>query len=242
VPATSNDGAAAAQNRPGAEGSAAPSVDNSGRTGAGRGGRPGGDAAGADASAQGDTGRRNRFGDRTQNMSPEEREAMLERMRARGIDPNSPQGGRGGGPGGPGAQAGARFGRGGPAQAAQSNAGGAAPRSGRQGAPTAAPSGGATTIDALFAPLPRPESIGRAWVFTDGQLHQMRLRLGVTDGQTTELVEGELKEGDAVVTNVALAGQSTRPAATNAFPGFGPQGGRGPGGFPGGGGGGGRGR
>ena len=55
-----------------------------------------------------------------------------------------------------------------------------------------------------------------------------------------ELVEGDLKEGSEIVTNVAIAGQSTRPAAT-AFPGFGgPQRGGFPGGgFPGGGGGGG---
>lgn len=71
----------------------------------------------------------------------------------------------------------------------------------------------------------------------------MRLRLGISDGQNTELIEGDLKEGSEVVTNVVIAGQSTRPAATAAFPGFGqPQRGGFPGGgFPGGGGGGARG-
>jgi hypothetical protein len=112
---------------------------------------------------------------------------------------------------------------------------------GRGGAPPGAGppgQGGATTIDALFAPLPRNESVGRVFVYADKQLKPVRLRLGISDGQSTELIEGDIKEGDGVVTNVVLPGQtSTRPPA-NAFPGFGPQ--RGPGGF--GGGGGGRGR
>ena len=56
--------------------------------------------------------------------------------------------------------------------------------------------------------------------------------LGVSDGQNTELIEGNLKDGTEVVTNVSLAGQATRPATT-AFPGFGGPGGRQ--GFPGGG-------
>ncbi len=45
----------------------------------------------------------------------------------------------------------------------------------------------------------------------------MRLRLGITDGQNTELIEGDLQQGTEVVTNVTTATESTRPAAT-AFP------------------------
>jgi hypothetical protein len=88
----------------------------------------------------------------------------------------------------------------------------------------------------LFGPLPRVESTGRAWVYVDKQLKPVRLRLGISDGQNTELIEGELQQGTDVVTNVAL-GNETRPAATN-FP-FGQpgRGGFGPGGFGGGGGG-----
>ena len=156
-----------------------------------------------------------------QNLSPEEREAMLARMRERGIDPANP--GFGGGRGG-----GAR------------GAGPAAPRVAAVPAQT-----GATTIDALFAPLPRTETFGRLWTYIANQLQPVRLRLGISDGQFTELIEGELKEGADVVTNITIAGQSTRPAAA-AFPGFGAPGGRqgfAGGGFPGGGGGGaGRGR
>jgi hypothetical protein len=84
-------------------------------------------------------------------------------------------------------------------------------------------------------------------VYVDKQLKPVRLRLGITDGQNTELIEGDLDQGTDVVTNVALTDQ-TRPAATN-FPfgqpgrgGFGPNGGfGGPGGGGRGGGGGGRG-
>ncbi len=97
---------------------------------------------------------------------------------------------------------------------------------------------GATTIDALFAPLPRTETVGRVFAYADRQLKPVRLRLGISDGQTTELIDGDLTEGNSVVTNVVLPGQtSTRPPA-NAFPGFGPQ--RGNVGFVGGGGGRGR--
>ncbi len=60
------------------------------------------------------------------------------------------------------------------------------------------------------------------------------VRVGVSDGQNSELLEGDLQEGTEVVTSV-LTGAETRPAAGAAggFPGLGqPQ----RGGFPGGGG------
>lgn len=178
-----------------------------GRNASGGGGRGGGDVA-----------------SRTQNLSPEERDQRLQRMRDRGFDPTA--GGNG---------------------AAPQRGRGAAPAGAPAGAPAAAAAartkGGATTIDALFGPLPRVESTGRAWVYVDKQLKPMRLRLGITDGQNTELIEGDLEQGTDVVTNVALTNE-TRPSATN-FPfgqpgrgGFGPNGGfGGPGGRGGGGGG-----
>ena len=71
------------------------------------------------------------------------------------------------------------------------------------------------------------------WLYKDKQLTPLRVRTGVSDGQNTELVEGELEEGTEVVTNVIVAAE-TRPAAgAGGFPGLGqPQ----RGGFPGGGG------
>jgi HlyD family secretion protein len=101
----------------------------------------------------------------------------------------------------------------------------------------------ATTIDALFGPLTRPESVGRVWVYTDNQLQPLRVRLGISDGQASELLEGDLEPGTEVVTNVTT-GNETRPAAAQGgFPFLGgPPGGGGRGGFGGPGGGGGRGR
>src|SRR5262245_23226993 len=98
----------------------------------------------------------------------------------------------------------------------------------------------AQTIDALFAPLPRVESRGRAWVFMNRELKPVNLRLGISDGTNTELISTELQQGMEVVTGVTGLG------STRAQPTFGNQGnplmpgGRGPGG--GGFGGGGRGR
>jgi uncharacterized membrane protein YgcG len=101
----------------------------------------------------------------------------------------------------------------------------------------------ATTIDALFAPLPTIVTQGRVWLAPDKQLKAVRVRLGITDGTNTELLGGELQPGDEVVTGIVLP-SSSRPAAGGGNPLL-QQGGRGPGGFGGGGfpgGGGGRGR
>ena len=163
-------------------------------------------------------------------MTPEQREAFMARMRERGVDPNNP-GAFGGGRGGNGGR--------GNAASADAQAGAGAQRRSSANAPQPSAASGPSTIDALFAPLARSETFGRAWLYVEKKLQPVRLRLGISDGQVTEIIEGDLKEGQDVVTNVVLPGQTTRPA-TNAFPGFGPQGGRG--GFPGGGGGGGRGR
>jgi hypothetical protein len=74
-------------------------------------------------------------------------------------------------------------------------------------------------------------------LYQDKELKPLRLRIGVSDGQNSELLEGDLQEGTEVVTNVVIPSQ-VRPAATGGFPGLGqPQ----RGGFPGGGGGGNRG-
>ncbi len=166
-----------------------------GRGGFGRGGRGGG--SGGDLAA------------RMQNMTPEQRDRAMARMRERGVDPSAqgatPQRGRGAGPGG------------------SSSVRAAAPSK-----PAVAP---ATTIDALFGPLPRTETPGRVWLYTDKQLHQTRVRVGISDGQASELIEGDLEQGAELVTNIST-GSETRPAATQGFP-FG-QPGRG--GFPGGGG------
>jgi HlyD family secretion protein len=95
---------------------------------------------------------------------------------------------------------------------------------------TNAPS--ATTIDALFAPLPAVESRGRAWLFIDHQLKPVNLRLGISDGTYTEVISSELQDTAEVVTGVTgLSPTRTTPqpgAAGNPFtPGRGGRGGRG---------------
>jgi HlyD family secretion protein len=174
-------------------------------------------SGGGRAGLNGVGGGRGDLAGRMANLTPEQQERMRERMRARGIVPGAepaageaPRGGRGSAP------AGARAGR-----------------TERSTAPAAA--GGATTIDALFGPLPRTESPGRVWIYAGNQLTPVRLRVGITDGQLSEVLEGDLTDGQELVTNVALANSATRPAPT-AFP-FGQPGRGGPGGFGGGGGG-----
>ena len=68
----------------------------------------------------------------------------------------------------------------------------------------------AATIDAAFGPVPTPNSRARLWQIRDGHLVPVAVRLGLTDGTTTELIEGPLEAGSSVVTNVAL------PASTSA--------------------------
>ena len=142
-------------------------------------------------------------------MTPEEREQMLQRMSARGFDPSAT-----------GAE------RGGDRRAGRGNA----PPTPPQAAPQATRASGATTIDALFGPLPVIETRGRVWLYVDKQLKPVQLRLGISDGQATELIEGDLEPGIEVVTNVTT-GAETRPALQGGFPFLG-QPGRG--GFPGG--------
>jgi HlyD family secretion protein len=101
----------------------------------------------------------------------------------------------------------------------------------------AAASEKAQTIDALFAPLQPVESRGRAWLFIDGQLKPVNLRLGITDGTTTELLSAdELQDNMEVVTGVTgLTPTRTTPTPQGSgnplIPGRGPGGpggGRGP--------------
>jgi len=201
--------------------------------------RPRGDAARGDAAApqmaQGEggggggerRGGRGNFAERMANMTPEERERFTERMRARGFTPPAE---------GQAAGAPAAEGRGRGQGPRQQGAQAPAARAARPATPAAAQS--ATTFDALFGPLTQAETFGQAWLNNAGKLQRVRLRLGITDGQQTELIQaldGELQEGAEVVTNVltGAARQTATPPAGGAFPGLGGQ----RQGFPGGGGG-----
>jgi HlyD family secretion protein len=200
--------------------------------------------------------RRKRMEERMAQMTPEERAAFQERMAARaqggfgggrgeGGNGGQGQGGFAGGPagGGRGGFPGGQNNRGNAnANASTANSAGAATqRNPNLGRVASAPSmaTGATTIDSLFGPLPAVETRGQAWLWENKQLKQVRLRLGVTDGTYTEVIQSdpEVKEGTEVVTNVIIEQATTTPGTNNANnPLMGPQRGR-PGG-PGGGGGG----
>ena len=109
----------------------------------------------------------------------------------------------------------------------------ARPRPGAKGATKSAAPQQASTIDALFAPLPVVETRGRAWLFIDNQLKPVTLRLGISDGTYTELISDELQESSEVATGVTgLA--STRGTPTQGGTGNPLMPGRGgPGGGPG---------
>ena len=128
------------------------------------GGRPAGPGGG------GEGGRGGGFA----NMSDTDRQAMRERMQ--GMTPEQRAeffAGRGGGRGGDGG----------------GRAGGAARRRGNRATEAVATvDRGATTIDALFAPLEVTETNGRIWMLDGSALRPVEVRLGVTDGTATELV------------------------------------------------------
>ena len=125
----------------------------------GRGGGPGG--FGGDMS----DAERQQLREQMQSMSPEQR---AEFFAARG----GGRGGRGGGRG-------------------RTGGGGAQRRRANETTGTAVPTveRGATTIDALFAPLEATQTDGRLWVLDGEQLRPVEVRLGVTDGTATELLE-----------------------------------------------------
>jgi HlyD family secretion protein len=192
----------------GASGSAAPAQNA--QAGSGRGGAP---AAGSERQGGGNSQGDRPAGDRVggggrgnpgnltpeerearrkqmlANMSPEERERWEARMRERG--------GRTGGNQGDGGRQ------------RQGDARGGNP-------PARAAASGATTIDAMFAPLRPSEGRGRLWLFVNKQLRSINVRTGVSDGTWTEILEGgdasELQQGTEVVTNIVTGlEQQPRP-------------------------------
>ena len=133
-----------------------------GRAAGGRGGGPGGGGGGPGGGGFGDMSdaERQQMRERMQTMSPEERAEFF-----------AGRGGRGGGRG-------------------RAGGGDARRRRANQSADAAVPTveRGATTIDALFAPLEVTETEGRVWVVDGERLRPVEVRLGVTDGTATELL------------------------------------------------------
>ncbi|MFL6284173.1 MAG: efflux RND transporter periplasmic adaptor subunit [Pyrinomonadaceae bacterium] len=85
-----------------------------------------------------------------------------------------------------------------------------------------------TDARAQFAPSTAPVLPGqlrRVWVMgADGKPESRRIKIGLSDGSSTEVVEGDLHEGDVVVTgqNVTASSTSSRTQNSNqTAPGFG---------------------
>ena len=68
---------------------------------------------------------------------------------------------------------------------------------------TMLPTGG--RIDQLFGPVQKHESTGQVWRFAGNRLTPMAVRLGITDGAWTEVLDDDLHVGDQVVTNAVPA-------------------------------------
>jgi HlyD family secretion protein len=64
----------------------------------------------------------------------------------------------------------------------------------------------ADSIDELFAPLPKADARATVWTWdeTNRRLNPVPVRVGVTDGETTELLAGNLEAGDELVTGVLV--------------------------------------
>lgn len=176
-------------------------------------------------------------------MTPEQRAQWEARMKERGMDPNNPQFGRGmGGERGQGGGMGQRGerGQGGQRTAQAAPGGGGLTPLARALAGNSSPnsmfSSGAATIDALFGPLPVTESRGRVWLYVDKKLKIVNgVRLGITDGTFTELIEGPITENATLVSGVdiGLARTNNTNMSNPLMPGRPGMGG--PGGFRGGG-------
>jgi HlyD family secretion protein len=140
----------------------------------------------------GDAGDRNaRLLERLKTMSPDEQIQMLARMKERGQDT---------------------------AALEASLKAGTAKTAAKAAGAKAKTDAAATTIDALFPPLPVVETAGSAWLYDNNkQLKRIPLRLGLTDGTQTEVISGDLEPGMEVVTGVIVgnARQTPQPGGNN---------------------------
>ena len=82
-----------------------------------------------------------------------------------------------------------------------------------------------TTARGNFAPASAPVLAGQTrivWVLgQNGQPERRRITVGLSDGAATEVVDGDLKEGDMVITGQTVAGSSNAQNNQSRPPGFG---------------------
>jgi HlyD family secretion protein len=86
-------------------------------------------------------------------------------------------------------------------------------------------SGGDSAGRGNFAPASAPVLEGQTrivWVLgQDGKPDRRRIKVGLSDGAATEVVEGELNEGDTVITGQTVSGSSSAQSNQSRPPGFG---------------------
>jgi HlyD family secretion protein len=65
---------------------------------------------------------------------------------------------------------------------------------------------------------PRSGAPGRVWVLDGDKLKPLTVTLGISDGTATEILRGDLKEGQEVVVGTAGGGGAARPGGTGGGP------------------------
>jgi HlyD family secretion protein len=95
----------------------------------------------------------------------------------------------------------------------------------QQGETAGGGNAGNSSERANFAPASAPVLEGQTrivWVLgQDGKPERRRIKVGLSDGASTEVVEGELKEGDMVITGQTLSGSTSSQNNQSRPPGFG---------------------
>jgi HlyD family secretion protein len=204
----------------------------------GQGGQGGGQNAQNAQNGQGGQNRGNRtpgsgFG-AASGLTDEQRAAAMQAfMQGGGANRNGGRGGGAGGRGGRNNQNGGRGGFNGRASGTPANAtGNTTPMTERN----------ADKIDELFEPIPMVPNRQTVWTWDEAkkELKSTQVMLGVSDGQFSQLISGDVTLGQQLVTGVILPVVKAAPGGVNPL--FGGQGGRNPGGMmpggnPGGGGG-----
>ncbi len=61
----------------------------------------------------------------------------------------------------------------------------------------------------------KPGHRGIVWVLRDGQPAPLRLRVGLSDGQNTEVIEGDLHDGDLIITGSSAGGGEGASSGNN---------------------------
>jgi HlyD family secretion protein len=90
---------------------------------------------------------------------------------------------------------------------------------------TTSPTQSGSGSESRFAPPTAPVLEGQTrsvWVLgSDGNPQSRRIKIGLTDGVATEVVEGDLKEGDMVITGQTISSASKPQSSQTPAPGFG---------------------